>query len=117
DGAARMGALGLGLAVLLLAIPSSAQVTERVNLSSAGSQANHSSDLPARGDFVSSDGRYVAFSSTADNLVAGGTNGAWDIFLRDRLTSTTERVSVDSAGNQCNGGCGLFGISISSDGR
>lgn len=47
---------------------------------------------------LSDDGRFVAFSSYAEDLVAGDTNGVEDVFVRDRLTGTTERVSVSSAG-------------------
>jgi hypothetical protein len=54
-------------------------------------------------------------------LVAGDTSGSSDIFVRDRLTGTTQRVSVSSAGRQGNGGSGLLsgmgGPSISADGR
>ena len=75
-------------------------VTERVSLDSVGNQANDESSDSA----ISSGGRYVAFWSAATNLVPGDTNGAWDIFVHDRQTHTTERVSVDSAGNQANHG-------------
>src|SRR6188474_2237255 len=73
-----------------------AQVTQRVSLQSTGSQGNGGSFDSS----ISPDGRYVAFLSLASNLVPGDTNGVKDIFLRDRLTGTTERVSVDSAGVQ-----------------
>ncbi|MEM7029529.1 MAG: AbfB domain-containing protein, partial [Chloroflexota bacterium] len=64
---------------------------------------------------ISADGRYVAFKSDATNLVAGDTNGVSDIFVRDRETGTTERVSVDSDEVQ---GTGLSSKpSISGDGR
>jgi Tol biopolymer transport system component len=66
---------------------------------------------------ISADGRYVAFASAATNLVLGDTNGQQDIFVHDRVTGTTERVSVDSAGAQANGASGVYGLSISSDGR
>jgi uncharacterized repeat protein (TIGR01451 family) len=70
---------------------------------------------------VSADGRFVAFVSQADNLVAGDTNERADIFVRDRLTGATERVSVSSAGRQSNGDSGAFNgmgdPSISPDGR
>jgi Tol biopolymer transport system component len=49
---------------------------------------------------VSDDGRYVAFSSSASNLVEGDTNGVRDVFVRDMTTGRTERVSVTSAGEQ-----------------
>ena len=52
---------------------------------------------------LSGDGRYVAFSSDATNLVAGDTNGALDIFVHDRQTGSTHRVSVDSLGMEANG--------------
>ncbi|WP_293129507.1 calcium-binding protein [Microcoleus sp. bin38.metabat.b11b12b14.051] len=85
--------------------------TTRVSVSAAGNQAiNHSSN-PS----ISADGRFVAFSSEASNLVPGDTNNNDDIFVRDLLTNTTTRVSVDSAGNQGNGDC--FKPSISANGR
>jgi Tol biopolymer transport system component len=73
--------------------------TERVSLGTAGAQANGESFSPA----ISSDGHFVAFQSDATNLVLNDTNNKSDIFVRDRLTGTTERVSVDSDGKQANG--------------
>ena len=91
--------------------------TELVSVSSAGVQGDQDSELPS----VSADGRFVAFASFSDNLVAGDTNGRSDIFVRDRLTGTTERVSVSSAGRQAEGDSGILGgmgaPSISADGR
>jgi hypothetical protein len=89
-----------------------ANTTARISVDSAGNQAN--------GTFgpnmsISSDGRFVAFESTASNLVPGDTNNYRDIFVRDLLTNTTTRVSVDSAGNQGNNGS--FAPSISSNGQ
>ncbi|MGH2768075.1 MAG: TolB family protein [Actinomycetota bacterium] len=52
---------------------------------------------------VSSDGRYMAFSSEASTLVASDRNGTWDVFVRDRLAGVTDRVSVTSLGGQANG--------------
>jgi Tol biopolymer transport system component len=83
-------------------------VTERVSVDSSGGQGNGDSgyflDSEGFGTFIapslSSDGRFVAFASFATNLVAGDTNGAIDIFVHDRVTGTTERVSVDSSGVQ-----------------
>lgn len=49
---------------------------------------------------MSGDGRFVAFESEAANLVPGDTNLAVDIFLRDRLQSTTARASVRTFGSQ-----------------
>jgi len=85
--------------------------TQRVNLSSGGAQADDHSFDPS----ISSDGRYVAFRSYATNLVAGDTNGATDIFLRDRLSGVTERISVSDAEAQANGNS--YDPSISADGR
>jgi hypothetical protein len=73
--------------------------TERVSVDSSGAQANDQSAGPA----ISADGRYVAFHSLASNLVGGDTNGTYDIFVRDRQSGTTERVSIDSSGAQGNG--------------
>ena len=83
----------------------------RVSVDSAGNQANDSSVNPS----ISADGRFVAFESNASNIVAGDTNNTYDIFVRDRLTNTTTRVSVDSAGNQADRNSD--GASISADGR
>jgi len=85
--------------------------TERVNLSTAGAQADSSSGAPR----ISADGRFVAFTSYATNLVAGDTNGWWDTFVRDRSNGTTERVSVSTSGTQANSYCS--GTSISAAGR
>ncbi len=68
--------------------------TERVSLSSAGEQGNGDSYGPA----ISADGRYVAFTSYASDLVPGDTNGFGDVFVRDLLTGTTRLVSANRAG-------------------
>ncbi|MFL5910608.1 MAG: hypothetical protein ACJ768_08600 [Gaiellaceae bacterium] len=61
-------------------------------MSSLGTAGDDFSGLAA----ISADGRFVAFRSFASTLVPGDTHGAADVFVRDRLTGTTERVSVDS---------------------
>src|SRR5207249_1297616 len=66
--------------------------TERVSVASDGTPGNDYSV----NDAISADGRFVAFHSRATNLVAGDTNGVWDVFVHDRQTGTTERVSVAS---------------------
>lgn len=91
-------------------------LTERVSVSSGGIQGNDDSGIaePA----LSADGRFVAFSSGASNLVPGDTNASLDVFVRDRQTGTTERVSIASSGTQGNdlsGGSSPMGISA--DGR
>ena len=72
--------------------------TRRVSVGSGGVQGNGLSFGPA----ISADGRFVAFESDATNLVPGDTNDASDIFVRDRQTGTTRRVSVSSGGAQGN---------------
>jgi hypothetical protein len=64
-------------------------------------------------------GRFVAFDSEANDLVAGDTNRCSDVFVRDRLKRTTERVSVNSSGAQASGSnCASSGArAISADGR
>ncbi|HEY7148945.1 MAG TPA: PASTA domain-containing protein, partial [Gaiellaceae bacterium] len=52
---------------------------------------------------ISADGRYVAFYSEASNLVSGDTNGATDVFVRDRRSGATKRISVGSGGVESNG--------------
>lgn len=67
---------------------------------------------------LSGDGRYVVFFSTASDVVAGDTNAFGDVFVRDRLTNATVRVSVDSNRNQAVGGnSGDQIMSVSADGR
>ena len=85
--------------------------TTRVSVSSAGDQANGASSDPA----ISTDGRYVAFVSAATNLVAGDTNGVRDVFVYDRQTGATMRVSVGAGGNQANAASSA--PSVSADGR
>jgi Tol biopolymer transport system component len=64
---------------------------------------------------ISASGRYVAFASTATNLVLGDTNGASDVFVRDMQSLTFSLASVDSSGVQAQGGSSAS--SLSSDGR
>lgn len=85
--------------------------TVRASVSSAGVQANSGSATSS----ISADGRYVAFDSWANNLVAGDTNGTIDVFLRDTSTSVTTRLSVSSSGYQADKGGRT--PSISANGR
>lgn len=85
--------------------------TERVSVSSSGGQANFFSDSPS----ISSNGRFIAFSSSASNLVVGDSNGHGDIFIHDRNTGETTRVSINSTGEQSNNLSHL--PAISADGR
>ncbi len=103
--------------------------TERVSIDSGANEANSSSEFPS----ISADGRFVAFLSTASNLVAGDTNNLCDtdfdnvftencpdIFVRDRLNNTTERVSVSAAGDQGTAASGRLDVnrvSVNAGGR
>jgi len=84
--------------------------TTRVSVSSAGAQGDDSSVSCS----ASADGRYVVFESDAANLVADDTNGMADIFVRDRASGTTRRVSRDAAGVQAD--YESYWPSISADG-
>ncbi len=85
--------------------------TFRMSVGSGGIQAEKQSGIAS----VSGDGRQVAFRCDADNIVPGDNNAAPDIFVHDRLTAQTVRVSVASDGSQV---VGLnTSCSISSDGR
>ncbi|MET0674849.1 MAG: FG-GAP-like repeat-containing protein [Bradyrhizobium sp.] len=64
---------------------------------------------------ISADGKFIAFESLASNLVAGDTNGAWDIFVYDVTSRTIERISVGYDGTPANNDS--FAPSISGDGR
>jgi putative cell wall-binding protein/Tol biopolymer transport system component len=81
----------------------------RVSTASDGTQASGST--PA----LSDDGRYVALTSDASNLVPGDTNGAFDVFRKDTVTGQTIRVSTASNGAQA--GSDGFGLAISANGR
>lgn len=84
--------------------------TDRVSVSSAARQANGMSAEQA----ISADGRYIAFESDASDLVAGDTNRSTDVFVQDRRTGRTSRVSVANNGGRGSGG----GYpAISADGR
>jgi Tol biopolymer transport system component len=86
-------------------------ITTRVSVASDGTQANNGSLNPS----VSADGRYIAFSSSASNLVPGDTNGRRDVFVHDQQTGTTTRVSIASDGTQGNSDSNY--PSISANGR
>jgi Tol biopolymer transport system component len=91
--------------------------TERVSVGPDGAQAE--GGFGSFSPSISAGGRFVAFESSATNLVPGDTNYASDVFVRDRQLGTTERVSVVTGGAQAEGGefFGSFSPSISADGR
>jgi Tol biopolymer transport system component len=83
-----------------------------VSVDTNGNAAAGCSSQPS----ISGNGRYVAFSSTADSLVAGDTNGAQDIFVRDLQAGTTTLVSVNTNGTG-SGNANSYSPVISGDGR
>jgi Tol biopolymer transport system component len=113
-----LGSVMLSLAAgALSATPAGTGATARVSVSSGGVQGNRAS-YP---EGISANGRYLALSSEATNLVAGDTNGRADAFVRDLRTGRTTRVSVSSGGRQAKPGPDAFGGSgadgISANGR
>ncbi len=74
------------------------KTTERVSLGNSGLEANGESSTPS----ISSDGRYISFLSTANNLVPGDTNGKRDAFVFDRIAKSTARASISNSGTQAN---------------
>ncbi len=89
-----------------------AATTTAVSLTASGSTGNGAS----QGSAISDDGRFVAFSSRASNLIAGDTNGTLDAFVRDRISAATSRVSVTTIGGEGQGPSG-GAPSVSHDGR
>ena len=85
-------------------------VTTRISQGINGVEPDGASSWPA----VSDDGRFVAFTSDASNLVKGDRNGQSDIFVHDRLTGTTELVSRRRDGQAGNGAS--WHAAISGDG-
>jgi Tol biopolymer transport system component len=76
--------------------------TQRVSVGTGGVQA----DADSSDGSLSADGRYLAFTSLADNLVPGDTNGQVDVFVRDLRRGVTSRVSISSSGAQTGAGPG-----------
>jgi Tol biopolymer transport system component len=87
-------------------------VTYLVSATRRAKAGNGASDFPA----ISGDGRFIAFTSHASNLVKNDTNEAADVFLHDLATRRTERVSVSATGAQGNGDSGQWSLTIARDG-
>jgi|GEM_PF-2286371 len=87
--------------------------TSLISKASDGEQGNDLSHFAA----ISGDGQSVAFSSAATNLVANDTNNASDVFMRNRKTGKTIRISVSSTGAQADTGVSNGIVDISGDGR
>jgi Tol biopolymer transport system component len=111
-----MTGLVVGAAAVGAAAPDAAaqfDVVTRASVDSTGTQANQHSN--SNGISISADGRFVAFESSAWNLVARDLNQTSDIFVHDRRTGTTVRVSVNSAGTEADDAS--FFPALSADGR
>jgi Tol biopolymer transport system component len=87
--------------------------TTRVTVASGGAQV----DVATLNPGISADGRYVTFPSGATTLVGDDTNNTGDVFIHDRSTGTTSRVSLTLAGAQANGNSAATQQSISADGH
>ncbi len=85
--------------------------TARISISSSGEETDGGSLWAA----ISADGRYIAFESWATNLVENDTNTKMDIFIHDRWTNETQRVSLSNSGVQ--GIWGAYAAALSADGR
>jgi Tol biopolymer transport system component len=104
-------AAGLVALIAILPVHAAAQGTVRVSLGAGAVQGNASSGLPK----LSAGGRFVVFESDASNLVPGDTIVRTDVFLHDRVTGVTERISVDPGGAPPNGES--YRPCVSADGR
>ncbi len=89
-----------------------AGATVRVSLDTLGGETDGSSSHPG----ISADGLHVGFESAATDLVSGDTNGQTDVFVYDTQSSTTERVSVTTAGDEALNDAST-NITLSGDGR
>ena len=87
------------------------QTTERISVATDGTQSDGFSRAPS----ISADGRYVSYDSMATNLVADDTNKRGDVFVFDRETQTTTRVSLSTEGVESNNFS--FNHDISGEGR
>ena len=87
--------------------------TERISMADDGSEANESSSSPS----ISADGRYIAFSTRATNLIAGRNIGDWEVnvYVHDRVTGTNEWLSEGYDGSWVDEWC--VSPQISADGR
>lgn len=118
----KIAMVALSLFALLVTTPEELKAAKKLDLvtddiervsvvDGTGSEADGSSTHVS----VSADGRYVVFESKASNLVTGDTNGLQDVFIHDRGTGLTERVSVDS--NEAQANSVSYDPVVSADGR
>ena len=87
----------------------------RASVSTGGAESHPAGRAETVLDDADADGRFVVFTSDAPDLVPGDTNAAHDVFIRDGLTGTVERVSVASGGDQADAGSSSG--AVSGDGR
>lgn len=104
--------IGLPMQFTAAACDPNASITH-ISTALDGSDGNGMAVFPS----ISPNGRYVAYVSDSSNLVAGDNNSQHDVFMYDRITCLTVRISVTSGGNEGNGGARLTFPSLSSDGH
>jgi hypothetical protein len=92
-------------------VPTPGCEPELVSVSSSAMQAPNVSTDPD----MTPDGRFLAFTSRDEHLVANDGNALHDVFLRDRLTGTTTLVSVGVGGSSANGASAM--PAVTPDGR
>jgi Tol biopolymer transport system component len=86
-------------------------ILQRVSVSFSGGETDGHSSEPS----ISADGRFITFTSTASNLVSGDTNDTTDVFIHNRQTGVTERLSLNTQGEE---GTGVsFASAIAANGR
>lgn len=95
----RLRRLWVASVTLFVAVVPALAQTTRVSVSGSGAEGNSFSFLPA----VAADGAFIAFASNADNLVPNDTNRLIDVFVHERATGRTSRVSVGTDGSQGGG--------------
>jgi len=95
------------------------ETTELISVVTTGGQQGRTGNAASAGATITADGCFVAFYSDASNLVAGDRNQFRDVFVRNRCTGVTERVSISSTGDEANGASAAAGFApaISADGR
>jgi len=86
-------------------------ITQHVSISTNGNEGNGNSYEPS----ISAEGSYIAFSSSASNLVTDDANGFNDVFVYNRILNTIKRVSISDTGEECDGDS--YEPSISGDGN
>jgi Tol biopolymer transport system component len=103
--------------------PGAVGAIKRESVATDGSEAQFRDPITCQQAFgshvleTSDDGRYVTFESDAFNLVPNDTNGTYDVFLRDRVANTTERIDLTDGGGELSQGVSNASGALSDDGR